>query len=186
MMAKLKKEKHSNQQEQQLKRPCPIIARIPDCDEWILLAYGLDVEAWFKQDLIDATMLSPFPSCDQDRKIYPEKHISLAHKYNKLCYGGIGSRRIQEIPLFENTGFYDPQPVYELAHRQYKAGADAMSIYQTDTLPRMSYLTDMLKNIGNRSLVEKLAKTLPDPGFPEGYQIGMDWHSPSKYDINML
>ena len=167
-------------QEPDLGGPCPIIARVPDDAPWLMIAYGLDIERWFEDDLIDGTMLSPFPRCADSLERYPEYHITIAHKYGKVCYGGIGSKHLIENGTPENTGFYDPQPVYALAGRQYAAGADAMSLYQSETLVRMPYLTDMLREIGDRQSVLRRARELPAPDFPEGYPIAMDWHTVAK------
>ena len=174
-MAQLRDE--VRQQEKELGRPCPIIARVPDDIAWLMIAYGLDIERWFKDDLVDGTMLSPFPCCTDSRDRYPEYHVATAHKYGKVCYGGIGSKHLIDNQSLENTGFYYPKPVYELARRQYAAGADAMSLYQSEILARMPYLKDMLREIGDREIVAQRARELPDPGFPDDYPIGMDWHT---------
>ena len=164
-------------QEKELGRPCPIIARVPDDAPWLMIAYGLDIERWCADDLIDGTMLSPFPCCSDSRERYPEYHVAAAHERGKVCYGGIGSKKLFDMGCPEDPDFYDPKPVYELARRQYAAGVDAMSIYQSETLVRMPYLQVMLREIGDGDVVEQKAKELPDPGFPADYPIGMDWHT---------
>jgi hypothetical protein len=165
------------QQEQQLNRPCPIIARVPDNAPWLMVAYGLDVERWFAGDLIDGTMLSPFPITIEDLSRYPEYHISLAHRYGKVCYGGIGSMNLIRNGVHQNTGFFHQKPVYQMAERQLKAGADAMSLYQSETLVRMDYLTETLQEIGDPHQVKRRASDLPQPSIPPDYPIGLDWHS---------
>jgi len=170
------------EQEKGLNRPCPIIARVPDSAPWLMIAYGLDVERWCAEDLIDGTMLSPFPNCREDSGQYPEYHTSLAHQYGKICIGGIGSLNLIRSGVPKNTGFFHRKPVYQLAKRQYEAGVDAMSLYQSESLVRMDYLKETLQEIGNRDVVIKRAKELPDPKIPDEYPnfsgpIGLDWHS---------
>jgi hypothetical protein len=168
------------EQERQLGRPCPIIPRVPDSAPWLMIAYGLDTERWLTEDLIDATMLSPFPRCRDDLKLYPEHHIRLAHKHDRACIGGLGSKELIRNGVPENTGFFHPKPAYELVARQYKAGADAISLYQSETLARMPYLHDTLRAISDRMLVAQRAEQLPDPNPPVSPQIGTDWHTRIK------
>ena len=164
-------------QEEKLAKPCPIIARIPDDAPWLMIAYGLDVERWYREDIVDGAMLSPFPTCVEDKSRYPEYHISAAHEHGKICIGGIGSFNLIKSRTRENTGFFHRKPVYQMAHRQYKANADAMSLYQSETLARMDYLKETLKEIGDRELVARRVEELPDPDIPADYPIGVDWHS---------
>lgn len=174
-MRKLRKE--VRRQEQELGRRCPIIARVPDNAPWLMIAYGLDIERWCAEDLVDGTMLSPFPVSIEDKARYPEYHISVPHRYGKVCIGGIGSLNLIRNGVHENTGFFHQKPVYQMANRQYKAGADAMSLYQSETLVRMDYLKETLKEIGDRELVARRAEELLEPDIPADYPIGLDWHS---------
>ena len=164
-------------QEEKLAKPCPIIARIPDNAPWLMIAYGLDVERWYREDLVDGGMLSPFPVYLEDKNGYPEYHISAAHEHGKICIGGIGSFNLIKSHTHQNTGFFHRKPVYQMAHRQYKANADAMSLYQSETLARMDYLKETLKEIGDRELVSRRAEELPEPDISADYPIGVDWHS---------
>lgn len=172
-------------QEKKLGRECQIIARVPDSVEWVNVACGLDVERWCRRDLIDATMLSPFPICIDDPERAPEWHVKTAHRYGKSCIGGIGSLKLIRNGETRNTGFYHPQPVYELAREQYEAGVDAMSLYQSETLVRMDYLSEFLKDLGERSIVAEKARGLPRPKLPEDYMIGMDWHTRQRHSVSV-
>jgi hypothetical protein len=174
-MRKLRKE--ARRQERELGRRCHIIARVPDNSPWLMFAYGLNIERWCAEDLIDGTMLSPFPLCVEDRERYPEYHISVAHQYDKICIGGIGSLNLIRNCVHKNTGFFHRKPVYQMANRQYKAGVDAMSLYQSETLVRMAYLKETLQEIGDKELVARRAEELPEPDIPTDYPIGLDWHS---------
>jgi hypothetical protein len=167
-------------QENTLGRPCPILARVPDSAPWLMRAYGLDIERWFAGDLIEGTMLSPFPLSVADRASHPEYHIETAHRHDKLCIGGIGSKNLIRNGSHENTGFYHPRPIYERADRQYRAGVDAISLYQTETLARMPYLKEMLLEISDRETVTRRLGDLPRVEIPEEDSIGVDWHS--KFD----
>ncbi len=185
-MEKLRREVAA--QERELGRDCPIIVRVPDCAPWLMIAYGLDIERWCRDDLVDGLMLSPFPRTIEDVKLYPERHIETAHKYNKYVIGGIGSLNLMRSKgngnQLENTGFYHDKPVYEKAARQYRAGADAMSIYQTETLARLDYLKSFLVTAGNTGKVIENSEKMSDPD-PEvlirnnssPWSLGLDWHS---------
>ncbi len=168
------------EQERRLGRPCPIIPRVPDSAPWLMIAYGLDTVRWLKEDLIDATMLSPFPRCREDLKLYPEHHIRLAHERGRACIGGLGSKELIRNGVPTNTGFYHVQPALERVARQYRAGADAISVYQSETLIRMDYLKDLLKCLGDRKLVVRRAEELPEPKPPASPLIGLDWHTRLK------
>ena len=174
-MAKLRNE--VRQQERSLGKPCPIIARVPDSAPWLMIAYGLDVERWCSDDLVDATLLSPFPRTVEDLDSYPEYHCRVCRRHGKPCIGGIGSLKLIENDVTHNTGFYHPQPVFAMANRQYEAGVEAMSLYQSETLVRMDYLSDLLRVVGRPRVVADRASSLPRPELPDDYPIGKDWHS---------
>ena len=172
-------------QEERLGRPCPIVARVPDSAPWLMVAFGLDVERWCKEDLVDGTMLSPFPLCHEDMKRYPEYHVKTAHRYGKFCIGGIGSLKLIRNGMLKNTGFYHPHPVYVLAQEQYKAGVDAMSLYQSESLVRMDYLKPLLTEVGDKAAVARGVEEMLDPGTPADYPIGMDWHSKARHSLRV-
>lgn len=185
-MEKLRKEVAA--QEKELGRDCPIIARVPDSAPWLMIAYGLDVERWCQEDLVDGLMLSPFPRTLEDVQLYPEYHIETAHNYNKYAIGGIGSLNImrpkENSNQLENSGFYHDKPVNEKAARQYEAGADALSIYQSETLVRLQYFQPFLRLSGDKQKVIANARNMPDPDPRElfcnnssPWSIGLDWHS---------
>ncbi len=173
------------QQEQELGKQCPIIARVPDNAPWLMIAYGLDIERWCAEDVVDGTMLSPFPVSTDDSASYPEYHISVTHQYHKVCFGGIGSKKLIESGVHKNTGFFHRKPVYKLANRQYGAGADAMSLYQSESLVRMDYLKETLKEIGDRKIVACRAEELPEADIPADYPIGMDWHTHLRHSLSV-
>ncbi|MBT4497166.1 MAG: hypothetical protein HOC74_05555 [Gemmatimonadetes bacterium] len=164
-------------QEEELGRECPIIARVPDSAPWLMVAYGLDSERWCRDDLIDGVMLSPFPITVEDTGLYVEHHAETAHRYGKICIGGIGSKRLIESGVEENIGFFHAQPIYALAERQYRAGVDGMSLYQSETLVRMEYLKELIGNLGKPEVVTRMAEELPVPDLPENDDTGMDWHA---------
>jgi hypothetical protein len=186
-------------QEDEIGRKCPIIARVPDSPSWLCVAAGLDVERWCAEDLIDGTMLSPFPWAVEDRGHYTEWHVDTAHKHGKFCIGGIGSLDLirkaaddsSEV-LTENYGFFHPKPVFQRAARQYHAGVDAMSLYQSEALVRMPYLVDTINSIGDCAVVHKRVEELEDPVHLSRYgasaaSIGLDWHArfvPPNYKMH--
>ena len=163
-------------EEDKLGRRCPIVARVPDNARWLMLAYGLDSERWCEEDLVDGLMLSPFPLTREDLDLHVGYHTAVAHKYGKLCIGGVGSKGLIESRVEKNTGFYAPQPAYALAARQYAAGVDGMSLYQSETLVRMEYLAQLLSDVGVPAIVAEQANALPRPTRPRP-EIGMDWHA---------
>ena len=183
--------KYRQEQQRQEKedgRNCPLIVRIPDSAPWLMIAYGLDIERWCKEDLVDGIMLSPFPRTLEDTRLHPEYHIELARRYDKYAIGGIGSLNLMRSKgngnTLENTGFFHAKPVYGKAHRQYAAGCDAMSLYQSETLARLKYLQSTIAELGDKTAVAEKAQHLPDPD-PEvllrqnssAGSIGLDWHS---------
>jgi len=177
------------EQERELGAACPIVARVPDSPEWLSIAAGLDVERWCAEDLIDGTMLSPFSWAAEDRKRYPEYHAATAHEHGKFCIGGIGSLELireaaddDDAIVEENSGFFHPAPVYEKADRQYGAGVDAMSLYQSEALVRMPYLEEPIGAIGDPETVAKRAAETDAPDSLSRYgtaasSIGLDWHA---------
>ncbi len=163
-------------QETTLGRPCPIVARVPDNARWLMLAYGLDSERWCAEDLVDGLMLSPFPQTREDLDLHTGYHATVAHRHGKWCIGGLGSKGLMESSVEENTGFYEPQPAYALAAQQYAAGVDAISLYQSETLVRMGYLTELLGEVGAPAIAAQRADELPKPTQARP-DIGMDWHA---------
>ena len=63
-----------------------------------------------------------------------------------------------------------------LAARQYAAGVDGMSLYQSETLVRMAYLAQLLSDVGVPAIVAEQANALPRPARSRP-EIGMDWHA---------
>lgn len=175
-------------QEEELNRECPIIVRVPDSAPWLMIAYGLDVERWCREDLVDGIMLSPFPRTLEDTGLFPEYHVETAHKYGKYAIAGIGMLNLMRSKgggqTLENTGFYHPKPVYKKIARQYLAGADALSIYQSETLTRLEYLKPFIREAGARRQVIEKAETMDDPDHEvlfrnnsSEWSLGLDWHS---------
>jgi len=168
-------------QESLLGRPCPIIARIPDNAGWLTLAYGIDIERWLADDLVDAVMLSPFPLAAEDLRRHPEYHIDLAHKHGKACIGGVGSLGLVlgdgAAANANAEALFYPGAACRLAERQLAAGADAMSLYQTETVARLSYLKDFVARAPDLAALRLDLARLPDKEPPEGFLVGMDWHS---------
>ena len=111
---------------------------------------------------------------------YHDKILRVDLTHGKICIGGIGSLNLIKNGVHENMGFFHRKPVYRMAHRLYKANADAMSLYQSETLARMGYLKETLKEIGDQELVTHRIEELPEPDIPADYPIGLDWHSRVK------
>ena len=174
------------QQEEELKRPCPIIVRVPDSSEWVMIAGGMDIELWYAEDLIDATMLSPFQWCLNDLSRHPEYHVALAHKYGKQCIGGIGSLNLIEhyppVPHKQHSSF-DATPIYDSAIRQLNAGVDGMSVYQTDCVCRMPWLKNVLPFVGNPDKCKEKRKDIEQSRFGMFF-TGLDWHSGNKHGLH--
>ena len=104
----------------------------------------------------------------------------MAHRHGKWCIGGVGSKRLIENGVEGNTGFYHPQLAYSLADRQYRAGVDGMSLYQSETLVRMDYLAELIRELGKPEVVARRARELPKPDLPEDDDTGMDWHAHAR------
>ena len=158
-------------QEGTLGRPCQLIARIPATSLVSNLAAGLDVARWLKEDLIDGVMLSPLVFCLEAKELDFAGYVALAHRAGKTCIGGLGSLDVMQNHVPRNTGFFAPGPMYQMVHRQYEAGVDAMSVYQTESSLRMDYLQEHLLRVRNRAAVAGRAAPMP------GSLVGYDWHS---------
>ncbi len=175
-------------QEQKLGRACPIVVRVPDAAAWLMIAYGLDTAAWCAGDLVDGLMLSPFPRTLEDTSSCPAYQAEIAHAHGKFCVGGLGALNLYRPKgqggTLENTGFFHPKPAYRKVARQYRAGCDAMSLYQSEILVRLPYLSDLVRDLGCPDAVTDQAESLPDPdrqvlfraNSSEG-SIGLDWHA---------
>jgi len=120
-------------------------------------------------------MLSPLVFCPQATELVFEDHVKLAHQHGKVCIGGLGSLELHRDHLPGNTGFFRPEPMYRLLARQYAAGVDAMSVYQTDTLARMDHLREHLPILGDPAAVEARAVTAQDEHVSRW--LGYDWHT---------
>ena len=133
-------------------------------------------------------MLSPFPLCRDDPGHYHAYHVKVAHRHNKICIGSVGSKKLIESQVQQNTGFFHPQPVYDWTAKQYQTGVDAVSLYQSETMVRMDYLRETITAIGDRQLVAQRATSLPVPDYPADYPICMDWHThlPGPHSIDVV
>ena len=80
-----------------------------------MIAYGLDIETWCAEDLID---LSPFSLCRDNPGHSHAYHVKVAHRHNKICIGGIGSKKLIESRVQQNASYYHPQPVYDWTDKQ--------------------------------------------------------------------
>jgi hypothetical protein len=164
------------EQETDLGRACPILARIPDSGRWLMRAYGLDSERWCRDDLVDGLMLSPFPITREDLDLHPEEHVGVARLHGKRCIGGIGSKGLLENGVESNTGFYHEQPVHALAARQLDAGVEGLSLYQSETMLRMHYLRELWGSLPSPVEIRRRA-ACPAPEPEIAAAIGMDWHA---------
>jgi len=170
-------------QEAETGRPCPIIARVPSASEWLLLACGLDMETWLREDLADALMLSPLIITRDPADEDPAFVIGLARRRGKPCYGGVGSLGLMSghhvHTAQETAAWFRAQPAYERAHAQYAAGAGAMSLYQSETLVLQPHLRELIGNLGDREFVAaQAARPRPQDVDAEWRRVtGADWHS---------
>jgi len=173
-------------QEKELGRPCPIIARIPDNAPWLNISYGIDAPAWLEQDLADALMLSPFPLAIEDPGRYPEYYIELAHSYGKACFGGLGSMGLlckgdphsdPQARKQSRPDVYQERPVYEILDQQLQAGADGITLYQSEQMVREPHLQELIPQVGNKAMVAEQARQLAASEPPADHYVGTDWHS---------
>ena len=75
---------------------------------------------------------SPFPLCRDNPGHSRAYHVKVAHPHNKICIGGIGSKKLIESRVPQNTSFFHLQPVYDWTDKQYQTGVDAPSLYQSE------------------------------------------------------
>ncbi len=164
-------------QEKELGRACPLLARVPDNVPWLCLAYGLDLDRWFEEDLIDATMLSPFPLCHLAPEGDPAYHINLAHRHGKACIAGIGSKNLITSRSFENSGFYRPKALFAMADALLGQGADGLSVYQSESVLRMNYIFQDIADLGSRRTIRSRLNQIGHVSLPDDYLFGVDWHT---------
>lgn len=164
-------------QEEKLGRACPIVVRVPDYAPWLMVACGIDIESWFGEDLVDASLLSSFPRVGDAMKSHAEFHVRAAHRHGKLCIGGVGSIGLQ-LPGQLALPDAKVNLACLVADRQYAAGIDGMSLYQSESLCRKTYLADMIRHLGDRDWIAKVASKTTSPAFDDpDFLVGKDWHS---------
>ena len=174
------------EQERELERPCCLIARIPDSSPMLIIGAGTDVETWLREDLVDATMLSPLVWSEINPGSHPGYHAELCHRYGKACVGGIGS-----LALFPRMGLdTGPQMApwkqlgfYIKAFQQHQAGVDGMSIYQTDGIYIHEEIAEMVRPFNDAAACERKYVEIVEQA-PKGHHAakygfspGLDWHS---------
>jgi len=166
--------------EASLGRPCPIVARIGDAAGWINLACGIDAARWLSEDLVDALMLSPYPLTVEDDGRHAEDYIQLAHAHGKACFGGVGSHGLMHgHDRASNASLadaFDADPVFALAAAQLAAGADGMSVYQSETLALLPHLAAVLPHLSNRAYLA-LWTGRPVMADADEKFVGADWHA---------
>lgn len=160
------------EQERMSGRPCPILARVPDAPRWLCLGYGLDVECWAADDLIDGTMIDPFPYLDPAPAFDTAFHVETMHRHGKSCIGNIGTNRLIPRTPGEEPGRLEQ--VFNLAQQQYEAGVDGMSLYQSEQVLRSLRVRPAVEKLGDRDAV---ARHATGPYEREPDWIGCDWHA---------
>lgn len=173
------------EQEAELGRPCCLVPRIPDSSPILTIAAGIDVETWLREDLADATMLSPLVWSEVDMGSHPEYHVEVCHRYGKACIGGIGTLALLGGSSSGSGPTAPPWkqfPFYLRAFRQHQAGVDAMSIYQTDGIYTREELAEFVRPFNDAAACERLAVAGIEQAPEElprrfGFAPGLDCHS---------
>ena len=174
------------EQEQKYNRKCPIVIRIPASSNWLLLAAGIDLNSWYKENLFDIVMLSPLLWSANDMTHHFEHHVNTAHLNSKKIIGGIGSLNVipQQITnINQPHGSFEEQPIWNMAYRQLNAGVDGMSVYQTDTICNVAWLKSIIPHLGTIGICAE--KRLEWPRLRlNSLLTGCDWHSNYDYGLN--
>ena len=118
----------------------------------------------------------------RERQIPLLGRLGMNRHYGNTEWAGVTSRFALENPHYRERSILGNEIAHKLCYaieevRQYRTGADAMTLYQSETLARMDYLKETLRKIGDRQLVAQKAADLSDPNFPSVHPIGLDWHS---------
>lgn len=173
-------------QEQEYGRKCPVIIRIPANSNWLLLAAGIDLDTWYEENLFDSVMLSPLLWCANDMSHHFEYHVSRAHHNSKRIIGGIGSLNLIPHKIKDTStphASFEEQPVWDMAYRQLNAGVDGMSVYQTDTLCNVSWLKEIIPNLGRIDVCSEKKLGWPSSRM-NSLMTACDWHTNNDYGLN--
>lgn len=85
---------------------------------------------------------------------------------------------LKQRPLPAEQAAANVKFAYRVAAIQHRAGVHGMSLYQSESLSRKPYLSELVWNLNNCERMERGAAGVPEPEptDPE-YFIGKDWHS---------
>ncbi len=171
------------------RRPIPVQVRIPNDGFEANLAAGLDVVKWCKEGLIQELALSEL----RWHRAFPRwsdgPYITLGRQHNLPVYASSNCLPLQNIPWKDGknwSGEVNPYGVNPLvlgnrALRSFKAGAQGIALYQSDTgiqWPGMKVLVESMSDIEKlRSYTECPDIAHKHPLTEENASFGIDNHS---------
>ena len=163
-------------------RAIPLQVRVPDNGLDIDLMAGLDIVKWCEEGLIQELSVSSLKwlAIYQEHDLRP--YVDLGRRTGVKVYGGVNALAIQRVSgMLPGPEDLNPVVFAERAVRQYEAGAEGMSLYQSDFAVWPDELCPVLPILGDP---DALADYVNDPAVRARYPVtyrnqlyGVDNHS---------
>ena len=164
-------------------RPVPVQARIPDDGFEANLIAGFDVETWCREGLVSELALSRLRWLDEYREWSVKPYVALGRETGVPVYAGSNCLPMQaggwggEV----NPRGVNPVVLARRALQDHQAGAQGLSLYQSDTGVRWPGLAEFLPAFSDPAALRALADAEDlarrHPITPENEEFGIDNHS---------
>jgi hypothetical protein len=167
-------------------RSVPVQARIPNDGFEANLIAGLDVVRWCEEGLIAELALSEIHWLEEYRDWSDVPYIELGRRTGVAVYAGSNCLPVQgrEWSCEVNPRGVDPWVLAQRALRSLEAGAQGISLYQSDTGVRWPGMPDALRAMTSpasfRAFVHDPEIAARHPVTDENRSFGIDNHSDSE------
>ena len=173
-------------------RRIPVQARVPDDGFEANLIAGLDVVRWCREGLVDELALSELRWLAEYQEWDDKPYIQLGKETGIPVYAGSNCLPVQPPKRPGARGWggqvnpsgVNPLVLAKRALRSLEAGAQGISLYQSDTGVRWPGMPEVLRALGDekklREIVEDKALIAAYPITPENRDFGIDNHSRSR------
>lgn len=130
-------------------RAIPVQVRVPDNGLDVALMAGLDVRAWCAEGLMQELSVSSLNwlADFQEHELRP--YVELGRKHGVKVFGGVNALALQRVSgALPGPEEISPIRLAERALQQYDAGAEGMTLYQSDFAVWPEELREVLPLLG--------------------------------------
>jgi len=190
-VTQMMRELHSELQaiRRQTGRAIPLQARVTDNGLDVNLMSGIDLRTWCSEGLIQEISVSSLNWLQEFQEHDLRPYTQLGHQHGIRVLGGVNALAIQRVsgalPTREEI---NPARMAQRALDQYSAGADGVTLYQSDFAVECTELLDILPMLGDPAALQTYT-TAPHTlaRWPVTYRnssYGLDNHSHARFRLS--